>query len=150
MQNNTFRLIELIILFVGIPVSFTLEFPIWVKMIVGLVGFSYVIFVLLRIEKNQFRISDTINWKLFWNQTLLKLIVIAIITTLYVWFFDYSNLYKVVRSKPMLWGIILFVYSIFSVYPQELIYRTFFFQRYEALFNNAYQCHLVFISASVF
>jgi len=54
---------------------------------------------------------------------------------------DKSNLFIVVKTKPSLWIMILFIYSFFSVYPQELIYRTFFFQRYESLFRS----NLVFI-----
>ena len=148
MQSTTYRLIEFILLFVGIPISFALEFPVWIKMILGLLGFGYVLFVLLRIEKNQFKISDNLNWKQFWKQTLLKLIGIAIVTTLYMWVFDSSNLYCVIRNKPMLWVVILFIYSLFSVYPQELIYRTFFFQRYEGLFKS--EGLFILINAALF
>jgi membrane protease YdiL (CAAX protease family) len=148
MQTNIYRSIELFFLFVGIPISFALEFPIWIKMIISLLGFSYVVFVLLRIEKNQFKISDSLNWKQFWKRTLLKLIVIAIVTTLYMWIFDSSNLYNVIRNKPMLWVVILFIYSLFSVYPQELIYRTFFFQRYKALFKS--ELLFMLINAALF
>ena len=148
MQSTTYRLIEFILLFVGIPISFALEFPIWIKMILGLLGFGYVVFVLLRIEKNQFKVSDCLNWKQFWKRTLLKLIGIAIVTTLYMSIFDSSNLYGVIRNKPMLWGVILFIYSLFSVYPQELIYRTFFFQRYEGLFKS--EVLFILINAALF
>jgi membrane protease YdiL (CAAX protease family) len=117
-------------------------------MIVGLLGFGYVLFVLLRIEKNKFKISDCLKWKLFWKQTLLKFIAIAIITALYVWFFDRSNLFVVIRNKPILWVVILFIYSLFSVYPQELIYRTFFFQRYQSLFKN--ESLFILINAALF
>ncbi len=148
MQTTNYRLFELILLFVGIPISFVLEFPIWIKMIIGVLGFGYVVFVLLRIEKNQFKIYDHLNWKQFWKQTLLKLVGIAIVTTIYMWIFDSSNLYSVIRNKPMLWVVILFIYSLFSVYPQELIYRTFFFQRYEALFKS--EVLFILINAALF
>ncbi len=148
MQTHIYRSIELFFLFVGIPVSFAVEFPILIKMIIGLSGFGYVVFVLLRIEKNQFKISDSLNWKQFWKRTLLKLIVIAIVTMLYMWIFDSSNLYNVIRNKPMLWVVIVFIYSLFSVYPQELIYRTFFFQRYEALIKS--ELLFILINAALF
>lgn len=143
MQDKTNRLIELIILFIGIPISFALEFSIFIKAIIGILGFTYVIYVLLRIEKNKFMISDSLNWRKFCKQTLLKFIVIAIVTLLYMWFVDRSNLFNVIRNRPILWGIILFIYALFSVYPQELIYRTFFFQRYEAMFKSDIQFILI-------
>jgi len=148
MQTSIYRSIELFFLFVVIPIGFVLEFPIWLKMTIGLFGFAYVVFVLLRIEKNQFKISDTLNWKQFWKKTLLKFIGIAIITTIYMWVFDSSNLYSVIRNKPMLWVVMLFVYSLFSVYPQELIYRTFFFQRYQSLFKN--ESLFILVNAALF
>ena len=111
-------------------------------------GFLYIIFVLLRIEKNKFKTAPNLNWKVFWKQTIIKLLVIALITTVFVWVTDKKTLFNVLLNKPGLWIMILFIYSLFSVYPQELIYRTFFFQRYAELFksNNL----LIFINAIVF
>ena len=147
-QTTHYKIVEFSLLFLGIPISFALEFPVWIKMIIGVLGFSYVVFVLLRVEKNQFKISDTLDWKQFWKQTFLKLIGIAILTTIYMWIFDSSNLYSVIRNKPMLWVVILFLYSLFSVYPQELIYRTFFFQRYQSLFKN--ESLFILVNAALF
>nr|WP_284041157.1 CPBP family intramembrane glutamic endopeptidase [Jejuia spongiicola] len=42
----------------------------------------------------------------------------------------------------------MFFYSFFSVYPQELIYRTFYFKRYHDIFKNKYL--FIFINAIVF
>ena len=89
-----------------------------------------------------------LNWKSFFKRTLIQLVIIAIITTAYVWFVDPSSLYTVVLNKPLLWVMILFFYSVFSVYPQELIYRTFFFQRYKSLFKN--EMLFIFINATLF
>ena len=70
------------------------------------------------------------------------------LTTVYVYVTDSTKLFIVVRSKPLLWLCIVFFYSTFSVYPQELIYRTFFFSRYEALFKN--KKLFLFMNAIVF
>lgn len=40
------------------------------------------------------------------------------------------------RSAPRLWLFVMFAYPIASVLAQELIYRTFFFHRYGALFGE--------------
>jgi membrane protease YdiL (CAAX protease family) len=148
MQSSAYKLIEFFIAFIVVPISFVLNYPIWMKMLIGITGFLYIIFVLLRVEKKQLKIAEALHWKAFWKQTILKLIAIIILTTLYVWAFDKTNLYSVVLNKPIMWIAILFVYSLFSVYPQELIYRTFFFQRYETLFKS--KALLIFINAIVF
>jgi membrane protease YdiL (CAAX protease family) len=148
MQSSVYKLIEFFVAFIVVPISFVLEYPVLLKMIIGVSGFLYILFVLLRVENNQFKIAKDLNWKLFWNQTLLKLLAIIILTTIYVWWFDKTNLFSAVLNKPLLWLAILFIYSVFSVYPQELIFRTFFFQRYEGLFKS--KALFIFINAIVF
>ncbi len=148
MQSTTYKLTEFLLIFILIPISFTIDFLIWIKMTIGIIGFAYIIFVLLRIEKNQFKIAPNLNWKKFFKQTLVKLLLIAIITTIYMWVMDKEHLFSVMLYKSKLWLFILFFYSFFSVYPQELIYRTFFFQRYRVLFSN--QNLFIFVNAIVF
>jgi len=38
------------------------------------------------------------------------------------------------RSKPLLWGAVMLLYPVLSVYPQGIVYRAFIFQRYQHLF----------------
>ena len=148
MKSTLYKLIEFFIVFIVIPISFALKYPGWIKMLIGILGFPYIIFVLLKLEKNKFKIGKNLNWKRFWKQTFFKLFVIVIITVAYVWFTNKDLLFNVLLNKPKLWLIILFVYSFFSVYPQELIYRTFYFQRYEILFKN--RSTFIFVNAIVF
>jgi hypothetical protein len=39
-----------------------------------------------------------------------------------------------VRQQPAFWAVLMVAYPILSVYPQGLIYRAFFFERYAGLF----------------
>ncbi|MEO1031480.1 MAG: CPBP family intramembrane glutamic endopeptidase [Bacteroidota bacterium] len=136
MKSIRYRLIEFILIFVITPISFALEFPIWMKLLIGLGGFIYIVYVLLKVEHNKFKLREHINWTQFWQRTAIKFVAIAVITSVYMYMVDDKNLFIVVKTKPNLWVMILFIYSFFSVYPQELIYRTFFFQRYESLFRT--------------
>jgi membrane protease YdiL (CAAX protease family) len=45
-------------------------------------------------------------------------------------------LFLLVKQKPLLWLLIVVLYPLLSVYPQELIYRAYFFHRYSPLFPN--------------
>jgi len=136
MQSIRYKLIELIIIFILVPVSFIFDYPPALKLIIGALGFAYILYILFKVEKNTFKIRKDIDWKYFWKSTLVKFFLIAIITILFVWFTDAKNLFNVVINKPKLWILILLFYSIFSVYPQELLYRTFFFKRYQPIFKN--------------
>ena len=148
MQSVRYRLIEFFIVFILIPISFVFEFQPWLKLVIGLIGFIYVVYVLLRIENNKFKIRQHINWTQFWQRTFIKFLAIVVVTTVYVYLVDAKNLLVVIKSKPLLWVSILFIYSVFSVYPQELVYRTFFFQRYESLFRS--NVLFVLVNAALF
>lgn len=45
-----------------------------------------------------------------------------------------QKLFVLPREHPLVWLLILALYPLFSVYPQEILYRAFFFTRYAALF----------------
>lgn len=148
MQTATYKLTEFFLIFIALPVSFAIEYPFVIKAILSVVGFIYVIYLLLKIHENKFKIAPNLNWKSFWKAVFIKLFIIAIATIVFVWFTNKTDLFHLVYQKPILWIVLLFVYSIFSVYPQELIYRTLYFQRYEMLFKS--KSLFIFINAIVF
>jgi membrane protease YdiL (CAAX protease family) len=39
-----------------------------------------------------------------------------------------------IREHPGFWAVVMFAYPVFSVYPQGVLYRAFFFERYAPLF----------------
>ncbi|XMO85949.1 type II CAAX endopeptidase family protein [Algibacter sp. AS12] len=136
MKSVTYKIIEFVIIFLIIPISFAVPYSPWLKLSFGLLGFLYVIYILLRVEQLKFKVSKTIKWKPFWKITGIKLVLIAFLTTIFVWITDSESLFTVLLNKPLKWLMLLFIYSFFSVYPQELLYRTFFFKRYQSLFKN--------------
>ncbi len=85
----------------------------------------------------------TFDRGLLWNAAALtvenRAIAIVILTLaplLYVatrWLAP-DQIFALMRQRPLLWLAIMVFYPIVSVYPQELIYRAFLFQRYAPLF----------------
>jgi len=53
-----------------------------------------------------------------------------------VWKLHRQRLFAFPRSHPLLWTAILLLYPVLSVYPQGVVYRAFFFQRYQPLFPS--------------
>ncbi|HET7105568.1 MAG TPA: CPBP family intramembrane glutamic endopeptidase [Candidatus Acidoferrum sp.] len=47
-------------------------------------------------------------------------------------------LFSLIRSSPRVWAVIFVLYPVVSVCPQELLYRAFFFHRYESLFGRGW------------
>lgn len=148
MQTIRYKFLELLIIFVLIPISFTFDYAPILKLVIGVLGFTYITYVLFKIEKIKVRIEKNSNWRAFWKSTSIKFLGIAIVTCFFVWFTDKESLFAVLLNKPKLWVLILLFYSLFSVYPQELLYRTFFFKRYKTLFKNEYV--FIFINALLF
>ena len=148
MKSTTYKLAEFFIIFVVIPVSFVINYSPWIKLGIGFSGFIYMIYVLLKVENLKFKVSKTIKWNPFWKATLIKFVLIAFLTTIFVCITDRESLFIVMLNKPLKWLAILFVYSFFSVYPQELLYRTFFFKRYYSLFKS--EKVFIFINAILF
>ncbi|QIE58855.1 CPBP family intramembrane metalloprotease [Rasiella rasia] len=147
-QTNQFRCVEFFVLFIVLPVSLAINFNVWIK--VGLVasGFIYVLWVLRKSEAIKFTVKKNIDWNAFWRRLGVTFLMVVIATTSYVWFVDKEALFFVPKTNPMLFVFILFVYTFLSVWPQEIIYRTFFFERYEVLFKN--KTLFIFINAIVF
>lgn len=148
MKATSYLLTEFFLLFILLPLSFAVDYPIWIKVILAVVGFGYIIFILKRVERISFGIEKNIDWKSFWKRVAITFVVVAVITTVFVWISDSSALFYVPMNKPGLFFIILFVYTFLSVWPQEIIYRTFFMNRYAGLFRSQYL--LVFINGVLF
>jgi membrane protease YdiL (CAAX protease family) len=47
-------------------------------------------------------------------------------------------LFSLVKKSPALWVLVMLLYPLLSAYPQELLYRAFFFHRYAPLFGNGW------------
>lgn len=67
---------------------------------------------------------------------LLRFLVLGAIVATLVALFIPERFFELPRSRPMVWAIIMLGYPIFSVYPQEIIYRAFVFHRYAPVFTS--------------
>lgn len=148
MQSTLNRGLELFFLFILLPLSFLYHYPISIKSALTLLGFTYILITLKKLELLKIKLPSKSYWKPFWRTTLIKLSIIIVITSLYVFLLAPDKLFSVLIQKPMLWLAILFIYTFLSVWPQEIIYRTFFYARYESLFKNKWL--FIFINAILF
>lgn len=148
MDKKSYVLTELFLLFMAMPLSLLLPYDFRIKAGSILIAFCYLVYVLFKKTSITFKIKKDINWKLFWKQVLVKFTIVAVITVIYVYLIDETKLFCVPKNGPILWITILFVYTFFSVWPQEVIYRTFFFERYRRFFSDSRL--LIFVNAVVF
>jgi uncharacterized protein len=140
---------ELILLFVALPVAFRFKlFPFPPIPALWLMA-GYCLYRLLS--------DPTFDRKQLWNASAwygaaLQILTIFAVTALLVgagvYFLAPQRLFNFVRRAPAFWALVMCLYPVLSVYPQGIIYRAFFFERYRALFPNPFV--LIVMSAAAF
>jgi uncharacterized protein len=69
---------------------------------------------------------------------LLRDLLLLILLGIAVRAFAPELLFSFVKRSPVLWAAVMLLYPLLSVYPQELLYRAFFFHRYASLFGSGW------------
>lgn len=77
-------------------------------------------------------IAANLRWLLLRDVVLLALLGLA------VRIFAPQLIFELIKHRPLLWVLIMVFYPLVSVYPQEVLYRAFFFHRYRALFGKGW------------
>lgn len=107
------------------------------------------IFILKKFHN--FNIKNTLHLKLFNKKSLrpiLTLYAISCITIFaYTYFFENDLFLSFVKARPYLWLAVMLLYPIFSVFPQEVIFRVYFFERYKKLLPKNY---LILLNSMLF
>jgi uncharacterized protein len=74
--------------------------------------------------------------------------LVAVVLWLAVRIFAPQLEWNFVRSNPGLWAVVMVAYPVLSVYPQGVLYRAFFFERYAVLFPGKWL--MIVASAAAF
>lgn len=141
-------IVEFSLLFIASPLIMCFDFPIMLKVIFGLLGFLYMTYILIKKKYSFFNLKTLPQHKTHFFRILLLFISLFIVTTAYIYFSYPEKLFAMPLQKTSIWLGILFGYSFLSVLPQEIIFRSFFFMRYQNLFKN--KNLRIFINALVF
>jgi len=135
-KNNLHLKLELVVLFIALPLFLLLPILPAIKIPVILLAVIYVFWSLIKNKQLTKSSLLNLNASKYWKLIAIQFSIMMIVSTIIMYFLYPENLFIVVRKNVLMWiGISLF-YSIFSVYPQELVYRTFFFYRYKQLFSS--------------
>jgi membrane protease YdiL (CAAX protease family) len=136
-KRNNRLIIEFVLLFVALPVF--LVYYRDLSLISVLLLAAFFCFMNLMFDRD-------FSKKQLWNTALPRKAILAgmivafivsmILLIMIVFFVFPQSLFCMIREKPKLFGAIALLYPLVSVYPQELIYRAYFFQRYKSLFSN--------------
>ncbi len=134
-NRPAFKIPELVLIYIGLPLLYFFNLIPFHKSIPLLVVFFLFVVILLR--NRQFKRKELgFNGYRSWRPILLRFIFFAIVTSVLVWIFARAQFFILPKTNASLWLMIIVFYPIWSAFPQELIYRTWFFNRYRDLFKN--------------
>jgi membrane protease YdiL (CAAX protease family) len=134
--NKLLKYTEIVALFVVTPIVLFLSISIIAKITCVLLGVIYITLVSIFIEKFQkVKLAKTLKNKAL-KHIAFRFFIIAFLTIGILYIQNKEALFNVMLTKPTLWLKFSGIYILFSVIPQELIYRTFFVKRYQELIKN--------------
>lgn len=90
-------------------------------------------------------VSLGLNGKLRWRPAsfmagigpvIKRFLIFAPAITLLTWVFMPEHIFSFPRTMPQQWLTVMLLYPLLSVWPQEIIYRTFLYHRYAPLFGQ--------------
>ncbi len=124
--------LELFLVFILIPVfiaactSSTLVFT-----------FLYLVFFYaITFLKNKNFNFNKLKKRIDWNFTLIWLVIFVVCGFIYTIILDKNLLFSLPKENFKLWLLVVFLYPLFSVLPQEIIFRVFFFKRYQNILGE--------------
>jgi membrane protease YdiL (CAAX protease family) len=99
-------------------------------------------------DKSRFRLPQPL--KPFLKMVVFKAVVVATLLSMGLLVFAPEKIFNFPHSKTSLWLIVMVIYPFLSALPQELIYRAFFFHRYQPIFPGEGQMALASVTAFAF
>ena len=146
-RTKTYRWVEILLLYIGMPLLLKFDVLPVFKLIPLFTVFVIYLYILLRdktFKKRQFRLNGFNAWMMIlWRSALMILFLIV-----FTWLIFPAQYLDLPVNNTLLWMKIVLVYPFFSVIPQELVYRVYFYHRFQGLLGNRYL--LVIINALLF
>ncbi len=153
MQNNKkiLLIIEFIIIFFITPIViylFRRELAFKIVPLVLLMAICCLIYLKKDENFDKKKLFNTKDIKTHLKRIFLSFIIPALLLSAITYFYLNSRFMAFPQELPVLWLVVMFLYPILAAYPQELIFRTFFFHRYKGLFSNTKI--MIFVNAVCF
>lgn len=104
---------------------------------------TFISYLSWRILQKQFgyRWRSEWNWQAMTRKTVKSIVVrflpFAAALLIFTSFMIPDHLFSLPRERPQVWVMVLILYPILSVIPQEVLFRSYFFKRYETVPHKA-------------
>jgi membrane protease YdiL (CAAX protease family) len=140
-------LAEIAVVFVGMPLLYRFDL-IPVHKFIPLLAVFLVYLIILLSDKTFSKKVFGFNSFRKWKPLVIRMFVFLAICVIAVLIFLPGNFFFLPRKNPLLYLLIFIFYPMWSAYPQELIYRAYFYHRFGNLISN--ETVLIVINALLF
>ena len=136
--NKKILIIEFIALCIVVPGIIMFE-KLAFYMFLFLWGASFYAYFVMRTVYND-KIKQIWNGKAITKENLKPIVIRWVFASfgmfIFIYFYSPDKIFGLINYKPEIIPLLLIFYPIFSALPQEFIFCSFFFERYEKLFGN--------------
>ena len=138
---------EIAIVFIGMPLLYRFDL-IPVHKFIPLIAVFLVYFIFLLSDKTFSKKVFGFNSFREWKPLAIRMVAFFAFCVIAVLIFLPGSLFSLPKQHPLLYLIIFIFYPLWSAYPQELIYRAYFYHRFGPLIGN--ETLLIVINALLF
>jgi len=78
---------------------------------------------------------EAVTWDVM-KPILIRWVICSILMLVFIYFYDPERMFRIIRESPKFIPFLLIAYPIISALPQEFVFCSYFFKRYEPLFGN--------------
>ena len=146
---RTLLVLEFMAIFVALPLAYRFS-PVRIPALLLLwIVAGYALTQLLRDSRfDRTRLWNAATLTPHLATILAIFVLVAALLWLGVRRFAPSLEWSFARTNPVFWAIVMVAYPVLSVYPQGILYRAFFFERYATLFPGKWA--IIVASAAAF
>ncbi len=147
LRVKLFRWIELVALYIGVPLVVWFKIMPAFKLVPLFIVFIVYLFLLVKdksFKNRQFRLNGFNAWSMIFYRTA----IMAVFLVAFTWYFYPEQYFDLLINNFNLWLRIVLVYPFFSVIPQELVFRVYFYHRFKGLISGKYI--LILLNALLF
>lgn len=134
-RKKILRWSEIILLYIGIPLLYFFDLIPVHKLLPLIVVFIIYLYIILRdksFKRHQFRLNGFKAWTLIFYRTSIIIVFLMV----YVWKTFPDQLFSMPLEQPDLWALIILLYPLWSVIPQEFVFRVYFYHRFSGLLGS--------------
>lgn len=132
--NNFLLVTEISTIFIFLPLIFVFGLLPNYMMMATLFGvFLYCVFIMAKYKIKIFEFDLQTNML---TPLLIRFVFVSLVISIFTYLYKPQNLFYFVKNNPLMWLMVMIFYPIFSAFTQEVIFRRFFFFRYQNLWKN--------------